>query len=210
MSVLTLSLPELAISPRVWREGPALHARTRTFYRLLTAFGYDRHLIVDPTSRRVTLTIRRYWAFGSRETLCFDDVTALEYRYASLPTAFGVTLRGLQWTDSVNWYVVSLALRTSREPIVLFRFAGEGAEWTGWSGGLLGDELLDVQGTQEIESREFVDRLRRLLNVPMRSRMERMVSKAFVGRVMPCPHCERSISVTAPRCTYCGKALRVH
>ena len=208
MSVLTSWLPELAVSPRVWRDGPVLHARTRGRHRLLTAFAYDRHLIVDPTLRQITLTVRRYWVSVSSETHDFDDVAALEYRYARMPTEIGMTLQGGQWTDSVNWYVVTLVLRTARDPVTLFRFAGEGSEGTGWSGTILGDDLVDLEGTQEVESREFVNTLRRLLKVPVQSRMERMVSRAFAGRVMPCPNCERSIAITAPRCSYCGKTLR--
>ena len=209
MSVISVSLAALSVSPRLWREGRTLHARTRWVHRALCGFAYGRKLKVDPVARTISLSVRRWWALNSTRVVSFEEIAALEYRYADLPTAFGVTLRGLQATNRMNWYEVSLALRGCAEPLVMFRFAGEGAEWTGWGGAVLGDSLIDVQGTQEVESREFVHVLRIMLNVPVRSRAERMVAAAFAGRLRPCPNCARQIAETAPRCTYCGRRFVV-
>jgi hypothetical protein len=99
-------------------------------HRALCGFAYGRKLKVDPVARTISLSVRRWWALNSTRVVSFEEIAALEYRYADLPTAFGVTLRGLQATNRMNWYEVSLALRGTTCNVPLRR-RGRGVDGLG-------------------------------------------------------------------------------
>jgi len=113
-----------------------------------------------------------------------------------------MSFAGFGRQDEVEWFTISVVTE-SRETHELCSFFGEGAVFTGWSGVLLGDDSSwDVSGTQEEESRSFINELKHLLDLPLGKPIEQMVD------CVPCPECGRNVAIYAPKCIYCGKVFK--
>jgi hypothetical protein len=118
---------------------------------------------VDPKKEEVT-TYRRYlWAFPRRCRIRFAAIEAVTYGYQDW--AIGASLT---WAhDSVDLYSVGLRFHGGDERH-LFYFYGDGTfsndgpwpDWLYWD-----DYLFDMSGTQERESRAFVELLSKMIGV---------------------------------------------
>jgi hypothetical protein len=120
---------------------------------------------VDPRKEAVILDRCYFWAFPHRRRIRFAAVEAVTYGYqdwavgASLPWAH----------DSVDLFSVGLRLHGGDEQHLFF-FYGDGTfrnegpwpDWLYWD-----DYLFDVSGTQERESRAFVELLGKMIGVPV-------------------------------------------
>jgi hypothetical protein len=175
--------------------------------RALSLFSYDRHLIVDPSTQVLWLLTRRHWIRSTFDVVPFRKVIHVIYKFARLPTWIGIVPRA-EFTDSVNWFEVSLSVDGRADPLKLFRFAGEGSETTGLLGAILGDTLVDMEGDQEVASRDFVGKLTKIIGVPLRSELEQVVTEALASHAVTCRSCGRRISPSATRCIYCAKTVK--
>ncbi|MBI1292451.1 hypothetical protein GC173_14625 [bacterium] len=148
----------LSISPKVWREGPILHARTNMFV-ILCRLGLRWTSFRADTQRRVfEVTRHNLWFFPSTRTISFDHVREILYRYED-PFSF------MQWIDhardSVDCYTIGLRLYDESE-LQLFSWTGEGAfaneslyhDLFYWQ-----EFLFDFEGTQKKESLGFYELL---------------------------------------------------
>jgi hypothetical protein len=117
----------------------------------------------DPKGQEVTIRRRYFWAFPRCRRLRFRAVEAVTYGYLDWsPGAW------LSWShDSVDLFAVGLRLRGDEE-VHLFYFFGDGTfsndgpwpDWLYWE-----DYLFDMSGTQERESKAFVDLLSKMFGV---------------------------------------------
>jgi hypothetical protein len=142
---------------------------------------------------------RRLGYFFSMETILeFDDVRYLDYGFGSFGTGWGWTLGGWGRQDQVETFYIDIVTRDD-ERLRVCAFRGEGAVMTGWGGVLLGDdEIFDVSGTQEGESRQFANYLAKVLDVSVGAPIDETIDMAT------CPACNRSVSLYNPKCLYCG------
>lgn len=162
---MTLYSSLFSVGPRVRKENGRLLARTGWRFLLTTLGLIYREVIVDPKQGVVRVRRRYGWFFTRRLRIPFAAVTAVTYGYADLNPG-----RGWFWThDSFDQFTVRLRLRNGKEAH-LFHFFGDGTftndgplpDWYYWN-----DYVFDVSGTQESESRRFVDLLSKLIGVPV-------------------------------------------
>lgn len=205
MSIVSWRTRALSLAPHVVVADTWLTARTHRLWTGLSLGSYQRVLRVDARLRRIWWRERSAWRSRSR-ALTFDDVDHIGYRYAPFITEFFATLQDRRLTlesgDRLERYLLELVLRDG-EVVPLFAFVGEGAVMTGGLGVLLGDEWLDMQGTQDEDSLALVRQLMRLTGLGMAPRALREMSERLGTR---CASCGQR-SVRRATCLYCGAAL---
>ena len=131
--------------------------------RLLTLGCLYRKVLVDPQKEEVRIFRRYFWAFPRRRRILFRAVEAVTYSYEDWGS-------GDSWSgahDSVDLFSVGLRLHGGEE-LHLFYFYGDGTfsndgplpDWLYWD-----EYLVDRSGTQERESRAFVELLSKMISV---------------------------------------------
>ena len=147
----------LSICPRVCKHGRRLVASTAWRLRLLTLGMLYRRVVVDPKNEVVLVQRRYLWLLARRRRIPFRFVKAVTYGYQDLAV-------GEPWTsahDSYDLFRVGLRLH-NQEEVHLFFFYSDGTftndgplpDWLYWE-----DYVFDLCGTQEKESRVFVELL---------------------------------------------------
>ena len=160
---MAFSLRLFSFCPRLRKTQGKLVAATAWRLRILTLGWLYRKVVVDPQAQELTIYRRYFWAFPRCRRVPFGAVEAVTYGYQDwAPGA------SLSWAhDSVDLYSVGLRLHGGEE-LHLFYFYGDGTfsnegplpDWLYWD-----DYLLDISGTQERESRAFVELLRKMIGV---------------------------------------------
>jgi hypothetical protein len=138
-------------------------ATTGWRFSFLTLGLMFRRIVVDTETQTVAIHRRYGWLFGGTRTIRFRDIQAVTYGYDdwSLGARLSYTYK------SMDVYVVGLRLYDDRE-IRVFHFFGEGVfanngpfpDWWYWS-----EYVFDLTGTQQRESRRFVELLSRMIGV---------------------------------------------
>jgi hypothetical protein len=160
---MTISSGLLSVCPRVHKDHGRLIAQTAWRVRLLFLGCLYREVTVDPKAEEVILRRRYFWLLSSRRRIRFRDIEAVTYSYQDWAA-------GASWSwahDSVDLYSVGLHLRGGEE-LRLFYFYGDGTftndgplpDWLYWE-----EYLCDMSGTQQKESRAFVELLRKMIGV---------------------------------------------
>jgi hypothetical protein len=159
---VAFSSPLLSVCPCIRKSEGKLVAATALRLRILTLGATYREVVVDPKNQELTIYRRYFWFFPRRRRVRFGAIEAVAYGYQD----WG----GASWSwahDSVDLYSVRLRLRDGDE-LHLFYFYGDGTftndgpwpDWLYWN-----DYLYDMSGTQETESRAFVELLCKMIGV---------------------------------------------
>jgi hypothetical protein len=160
---VALSFRLFSICPRVSKSNDKLVAATAWRLRILTLGSFYRKVIVDPKREELTIERRYFWFLARRRRVRFEAIEAVTYGYQDW--AVGASL---SWAhDSADLYSVGLRLHGGKE-LHLFYFYGDGTfrndgplpDWMYWD-----DYLFDLSGTQEKESRAFVELLCKMIGV---------------------------------------------
>jgi hypothetical protein len=204
VSVIVYKSSWLSVGPHIWVDGDHLFGRTSLLLRCLSLFSYDVKLHVDRTAQYVYLDRRSFWFFARHRVIPFRHVERIAYGFDSVGTDWAGAGRFWQRTDQLETFSVDLVLKGG-ETVPLFRFRGEGAVSTGFTGALLGDSLIDVEGTQADASRAFVDLLAKYLGVGLGKPMPQLKDEG--GRVWACSSCGRAGPPRKAKCLYCGREL---
>ena len=160
-----MQLSFLSIGPKITRKNGKLVARTSLAGFLASLTCLHRTVVIDPARRMISVRRRLFWFFTSRKRIPFDRVEAIVYTYDDWNSDAGLGYSH----DSKDSFTVKLKL-WNEHLVHLFNFYGEGAfvnnspfpDWCFWD-----EYLLDLSGTQESESRTFVDLLQKMLDVPV-------------------------------------------
>jgi len=152
-----------SICPRINADADHLTASTSSLSRVLSLGLSIRHVVVDRLVQTVTIAQRRAWFFQRRRIVPFSHIAAVTYGYEDISplSAFSST------HDGVDRFVVGLRVIGSDE-VRLFDFVGDGVfthdgplpDWWYWD-----EYLVDFTGTQERESRLYVQLLSKLIGV---------------------------------------------
>ena len=198
MSLHTPTSRWLTLRPKVKEAFPVLEIRSGFLQQLFTLFSCSRSVRIDTENKTITFVRRAFWLYINSYVIGFQDVHYMEYEYKSFGTSWGMSMGGCGRQDEVEMFVISLVDQEGQKHEVT-AFQGEGAVNTGWSGMLMGDDsFFDYSGTQEGESRDLVDGLKQILQVP--------IGKPILEDVemKTCPGCDREVAVFASKCTYCA------
>lgn len=153
----------ISVCPRIRADEDRLTASTSWLVRILGLELSLRQVVVDRRSRTVTVEQRTAWFFHRRHILSFAQIAAVTYGYEDVnPFAIFSSTH-----DAIDRYVVGLRVVASDE-VRLFSFLGDGVfsndgplpDWWYWK-----DYMLDFTGTQERESKLYVQLLSKLIGV---------------------------------------------
>jgi hypothetical protein len=159
---VALSFRLLSLCPRVSKSNGKLVAATAWRLRILTLGWLYRKVVVDPKRRELSLYRRYFWLIPRRHRVRFERIEAVTYGYQDW--ALGAFL---SWAhDSVDLFSVGLRLHGGDE--LRFNFYGDGTfrndgplpDWLYWD-----EYLFDMSGTQEKESRAFVELICKMIRV---------------------------------------------
>lgn len=196
--MFSLRVSLLVARPRL-RFGPdELVVVTSWIVRLISAFSYNMEIRANRRAQVVFLEETKFWFLLKRRVVRFRDIDHVKYSFRDAPTSWDLLGR---IHDTVESFTVGLALKDSTEVIAVARFAGEGAAG-GVSTWLLGDDLLDLEGTQADDSRRFVEELCKILDVSLGPAALEPPTDEH-GMRWRCTTCCRSVPPKL-RCLYCG------
>jgi hypothetical protein len=156
----------LAICPIVEDKDNQLIAYTSYAGWLLSLTMISRRLIVDSERQMVIIHQRLLWFLNRTKTIPFEHIQAIDYEYEDWGPFTSLGLTG----DSKDCYSVKLRL-VDDSKVHLFNFLGEGGLELGVINPLfafrwyLAKVLLGFCGSQEDASRQFVNRLEKLIGV---------------------------------------------
>jgi hypothetical protein len=149
--------------PRVRKADGCLVASSGWQFLVLTFGLFYRKVIVDPKRQEVTIYRRYLWVLPRRRRVRFRAIEAVTYGYQDWAAD-----ASWSWSHhSVDLFSVGLRLHGNDE-VHLFYFYGDGTftndgpfpDWLYWD-----NYLFDVCGTQEKESKAFVELLSKMLDV---------------------------------------------
>ena len=161
---MPIASPLLSVCPRIVKRGGKLVACTALSQRILTLGAFCREVVIDPKAEVIRLRRRYLWFFKRAVRIPFGSVRAVTYGYSGSGGPHDWWWGAYKTTDAFR---VGLRLSNFRE-VHLFWFSGEGPftnygpwpDWLYWE-----DYLLDFSGTQERESRAFVELLSKMIGV---------------------------------------------
>jgi hypothetical protein len=160
-----LPTPTFAVSvcPHIRADGDRLIASTSGFVRVLNLGSFSRRVVVDRVARTVTVAQRSLWVLQRERRLSFAEIAGVTYGYEDEnPFSLFSTTH-----DAVDRFVVGLLL-VGGEEVSLFSFVGDGSftndgplpDWWYWE-----EYVMDRTGSQERESRLFVQLLSKMMGV---------------------------------------------
>ncbi len=198
MSVIRVTSSWLSLKPQIDGDEETLICETSRLAKLLTLWASHRRIVVDRRSRTVTIETRGWWSEGTVLEIPFEGVDHIEYEFYPVPAnrAWG------SLPIEVEWFTVSLAMRTGGDAVQLTAFAGEVSELTDRMGTIVGDVSLLPAGDQEDASRRFVVALKRLLDVPIGIPVPHVADERGVR--YRCMACTRPSPPRRAKCQYCG------
>ncbi len=129
--MLSLKLPFLQTSPKVWSDKNNLYARTSKVYRFLTLFFYSRTVVVDRIKKHIEIKIKTYWFFTSQKYIDFNDIKYIDLKKDKNESDNMFALPRTAATTEI-WYV-QVIKKNSPYPENLFRFIGDGGADDYWS-----------------------------------------------------------------------------
>jgi hypothetical protein len=191
------------VRPRIERSGRLLSIVTPWLLQVLTAFAYRREVRVDGVTQTIAIDERAFWFVRRLRLVRFRDVARVTYSFSSATTSWDFLGRA---HDRVESFTLGVELQGSSEVVRIARFVGEGAVGS-VSTWLLGDDLVDIEGTQEDESRALVTELCERIGVGLGPTLQPVVDES--GRSWNCRRCGRRVA-PKPKCLYCGGDAAPH
>ena len=189
------------LRPSIRETKSSIIIKTGFLTKLYTLFFYTQKIEIIPSIRKIKISKTFAWVFPVYNQLDFDDVWYIEYAFKSSGTDWGYTSSGYKNLDEMEKFSILLVTKNEKKHFVC-SFSGEGAVSTGWSGILIGhDDIIDYEGTQENESKQFVEYLCKILDVTLGKPIPESIP------MKECPECTRETSPYSPKCLYCGAKL---
>jgi hypothetical protein len=174
--------------------------RTHALLRLLSLWSYDYEVSFDMVRKQIVISKRTLWFLRKTRTIPFSQVRRIQNDYASMGTSWDYSL---QRNAAVESFTVSLVLAKDEEIIPVARFRGRGSVMRGWTGVLMGDSLVDVEGNQQDASKLFAEELEQVLLLNPRAATKPLSSPPTHS----CVECGQAAPYNREDCLYCGGLL---
>jgi hypothetical protein len=145
MGLAILRIPGLSLSPTVRENDVRVEARTRLSVRVLSLFAYDRRVTADRVTKRLYLSVRRWWLLRSATVIPFNNIEYVWYSFGRVPLDYAYVVPsgnlaapvGATPGNEIDWFNVAIKLRDAERHLLLYRCLGEG--------GLLTESLLAIR-----------------------------------------------------------------
>jgi hypothetical protein len=152
----------LSICPRISKKSGCVVATTGIRVLLLLLGAVHRRVVIDPAKATLSISSRYLWLIRFHREISFSQIKAVTYGYED--ESFGSMFAFAH--DSFDWFTVGLRLSDGSETH-LFNFIGDGTfsnngplpDWLYWD-----DFAFDMSGSQDKESRVFVDLLAQMID----------------------------------------------
>jgi hypothetical protein len=156
----------LAICPKVTYASDKMIARTSIVACILSLGLIYRYLVVDARRKEIAIYRRIFWFHRTNSLIPFEDIQEIHYGYEDWGPFSSMGLTG----GSKDCFSVKLHL-LDQSTVHLFYFMGEGdlnvelfnplasLRW------FLAKVLLGYSGSQDEESRRFIEQLQKLVGV---------------------------------------------
>jgi hypothetical protein len=180
---------------------------TALFWQLMSLFAYEHSVGIDRAQRYVVLATRRFWFWTTTRVVRFSEIQCLEYGYFGIANEWFISPSYSRPTDEIDHFSVGIRLKNDGEVLPLCSHTGEGSIHTGLVGVLLGDDLIDVAGTQEEESHDLVRLLSRFMGLSI-GNVRPEYQPGTRGPAGICAKCARSSALLRGACVYCGGELK--
>lgn len=152
-----------AICPRIKKHSGRIIATTAWRVRLLFLGTIYRKVVIDAANKTISIFSCYLWLIRLRRAIPFSKVRAVTYGYEDMSPDSLLSYAH----DSYDWFTVGLRFNDDSE-MHLFNFIGEGTfsnngpfpDWMYWE-----EFVFDITGSQEKESRVFVDVLSKIIGV---------------------------------------------
>ena len=79
MSLYSVSLDFLSVSPKIWMEGDELCGRSSVISQILGLFSCYRAVRVSPIQKMVEIRSRKFWLVFDTKTINFDEINHIDY-----------------------------------------------------------------------------------------------------------------------------------
>lgn len=194
----------LTLRPSIEENGPVIIVRNPLLLRVMLLFLFISQVEIDTSYRKITFTSRFLYFFCNSRVFSFDDLSHLDYDFIDFGTSWGFSISGgiFSRQDSLEQFTLHVVTK-DKQKLKLCSFTGEGADFSGWSGVLLGGENpLDFSGTQAAESLRFAEIISNILGIPLGEKLQ------VKGLMTACLQCQREISRYGKRCFYCGMKIK--
>ena len=144
----------LAVCPRISKEDATIISTTALRVRLLLLWSYYRQVRIDPVGRTISISVCYLWFCRSQRQIPFHDVEAVTYGYEDI--AYHSAYEPVHETN--DCFTVGLRLKDDTE-VVLHDFAGDGTlvNHTFLPNWFFRPFGFDLEGSQENESRDYVE-----------------------------------------------------
>jgi hypothetical protein len=155
-----------SISPHIYKRHGRLEAVTSLWFQIFTLGLIHKRVIIDPKEQLVRIRRRYLWLIHRSTKVPFRSIAAITYGYDDWGNP-----GNLSWAhDAKEIYSVGLRLYSGHEKR-LFYFMGDGEfqndgplpDWWYWQ-----EFLFDFAGTQQRESRMFVEALSKMIGAEVR------------------------------------------
>lgn len=162
--------------------------------KLTWLFSFSVKVEINYRTRSICISQRRFWFLTKKHRFDFSEVQHIDYVQRTTTTDYDSLLNP---TDAWEAYDIYLVTRDDKRHKIAM-FAGEASVESGWCGWMLGDELIDFEGTQTQRYLQFMELLEKTTGFPVGCQFQP------THDVHICPQCNRNSPLSRTHCMYCG------
>jgi hypothetical protein len=133
----------ISLKPKVVVRKNKLIAESSFRFLIMTAFIFKKKIIVDSTTKFLSIDKTVFWIFSSFEKIKFSSIKSIKYSYVGYPTAIN---HKFDTTSALDDFTVSIELIENNDLVTLFSFIGDSG-------------IRCSSGGQENSSKQFVEQL---------------------------------------------------
>ena len=190
--MLSLKLPFLQISPKVWADENHLYAKTSLCYRFLNLFFYSRTVVADRIKKHIEIKVKTFWFFTSKKYIAFKDIKYIDIEKPE-NNLFALPKHG--FTTEILY--VRVIRENNPYPENLFRFIGSSGT-DDYRGHI---EWFDFVGDQYEKALRYAEQVSKYTGSPLFKDIKIEYNiKVDNYKCLKCGH----VSLSKLKCVYCG------
>ena len=153
-----------SVCPHIYKPHGKLVATTNLLFQIFTLGMLHKRVTIDPKEEVIRIHRRYLWLIRRNTKIPFRSIAAVTYGYDDWGNTWSMA------HDAKDFFAVGLRMHSGQERR-LFYFVGDGEfendgplpDWWYWQ-----EYLFDFAGTQQRESRMFVEALSKIIGAEVR------------------------------------------